>query len=250
MKILASSDFHGYLPEVNEPFDLFLICGDICPVECHGRKFQDEWLHDDFVSWINSLPFKTPWSMVVMTPGNHDFVMESYKPEDYDGIERMCNYRLKILRNESYEFFYPVSDGIDSLKIFCTPYCSIFGNWAFMRGNEILESKFSEIPEDTDILVSHDAPNVNKLGAITQGYWKSDTTGNVLLAKHIERVNPMLFVCGHFHSGNHEWSKIGETLCANVSYVNEEYDPYWPILSINYDEENRKIITEKIDIEK
>ena len=89
MKILASSDFHGYLPEVIEPFDLFLICGDICPAECHSRKYQDAWIHEDFVPWINSLPFKNPWSMVVMTPGNHDFVMESYDREDYDGIERM-----------------------------------------------------------------------------------------------------------------------------------------------------------------
>lgn len=245
MKILASSDFHGYLPEVIEPFDLFLICGDICPAECHSRKYQDAWIHEDFVPWINSLPFKNPWSMVVMTPGNHDFVMESYDREDYDGIERMCNYNLKILRNEPYEFFYPVSDGVDSLRIFGTPYCTIFGRWAFMRELDVLEMKFSEIPEDTDILISHDAPNVNKLGAITQGYWKSDTTGNQLLPKHIERVKPKLFVCGHFHSGNHELSKIGETLCANVSYVNEAYEPFLDILSIYYDEESRKIIEKK-----
>lgn len=245
MKIIASSDFHGRPPEISEPFDLFLICGDVCPVECHSRKYQDVWLHEDFVSWINSLPFENPWSMVVMTPGNHDFVMESYEKEDYEGLERMCNNRLKILRNEEYVFEFPVSDGLDYLKIFGTPYCAIFGHWAFMRDTDVLEYKFSEITEDTDILISHDAPNVNKLGAITQGYYKSDTTGNPLLQKHIERVNPKLFLCGHFHSGNHEWSKIGETLCANVSYINEEYEPFWDILSIYYDEESRKIIEKK-----
>lgn len=244
--ILATSDFHGYLPEIKEPFDLLLICGDVCPVECHNRKFQDEWLHTDFVSWINSLPFKAINSMVVMIPGNHDFVMESYDEANYDGLTRMCNYKLKILRNTSYEFFFPVSDGIDSFTIFGTPYCTIFGRWAFMRSEEVLEAKFSEIPEDTDILISHDAPNVNKLGAITQGFYKSDTTGNPLLAKHIERVNPKLFFCGHFHSGNHTISKIGETLCANVSYVNEDYDPFWNVLSIYYDEETQKIIEQKI----
>lgn len=242
MKILSTSDLHGFLPEIKEPFDLFLICGDICPVECHGRKFQDEWIHDDFVSWVNSLPFKNSWSMVVMTPGNHDFVMETYKPEDYQGIERMCNYKLKILRNESYEFLYPVSDGVDSLNIFGTPYCSIFGNWAFMRSPEILEEKYSRIPEDTDILISHDAPNVNKLGAITQGYWKNDTTGNPILSKHIERVKPKLFVCGHFHSGNHQLQNIDGIYMANVSYINEAYEPFWDVLTIYYDEESRKII--------
>ena len=95
---------------------------------------------------------------------------------------------------------------------------------------------------EDDILISHDAPNVNKLGAITQGYWKSDTTGNTILPKHIERVKPKLFVCGHFHSGNHELTSIGDTIATNVSYINEAYEPFWDVLSIYYDEENRKII--------
>lgn len=242
MKIISSSDFHGYLPGIKEEFDLFLICGDICPAECHGLKFQDEWLHDDFVKWVNSLPFKNPWSKVVMIWGNHDFYGEKCSEPDIKGLERMCNNKLVILNNELYEFEYPVSDGIDSLKIFGTSYCTIFGRWAFMRSPEILEEMYSQIPEDVDILISHDAPNVNKLGAITQGYWKNDNSGNQFLPKHIERVKPKLFVCGHFHSGNHELNKIGETLCANVSYVNEDYDPFWDILSIYYNEESRKII--------
>lgn len=242
IKILASSDFHGFFPEISESFDLFLICGDICPVECHSIKFQDDWIFNDFIPWINSLPFNTPWSKVIITPGNHDFIFTKYSNENLRGIERMCNNNLIILINEEYNFEFPVSDGVDSLRIFGTPYCSIFGRWAFMCSTDVLEEKFSQIPEGIDILISHDAPNVNKLGAITQGYWKSDTTGNSILPKHIERVKPKLHVCGHFHSGNHELTKIGETISTNVSYVNEDYDPFWDVLSIYYDEETRKII--------
>jgi len=237
MKILATSDLHGFLPEIGEQFDLLLICGDICPVECHNRKFQDKWIHEDFIPWINSLPYKEEWSKVIMIPGNHDFIFGKYSKKDCNEIEEKCNNSLKILRHELYEFEFSVSDGIDSLKIFGTPYCTIFGNWAFMCENDVLEKKYSEIPEDIDILMSHDAPNVNKLGAITQGNYKSDTTGNPLLSKVIERVKPKMFICGHFHSGNHEWSKIGDTLCANVSYVNEEYEPFWAIQTIYLDEE-------------
>ena len=243
-KILASSDFHGFLPEISEPFDLFLICGDICPVECHGNKFQDDWIHNDFVSWINSLPFKNPWSKIVMTPGNHDFIFTKYSKEDCEGIERMCNNKLVILIHESYDFEFPVSDGIDSLKIFASPYCSIFGRWAFMKDDETLDKLFHEIPEDTDILVCHDSPNVHGLGDITQGNWKQSGTGDKMLYSQIKRVNPKLFVCGHFHSGNHELIEDEGIIMSNVSYINEDYEPYWPILELNYDEENRKFIKE------
>ena len=240
MKIIASSDFHGRMPEIKEQFDLFLIAGDICPVECHSLKFQDEWIHNEFVEWINSLPFKTNWSNVVMVPGNHDFIFGKYSRKDCEEIEDKCNWRLKILIHDSYEFEYPVSDGTDSLKIFGTPYCSVFGRWAFMIPDDKLDEKFSEIPEDVDIVISHDSPNVYGLGDITQGYWKKSGTGNKVLYNHILRVHPKLFVCGHFHSGNHNLQSVDGIYMANVSYINEDYEPFWDILELNYDEEKRK----------
>ena len=242
MKIIASSDFHGRLPYIEEPFDLFLIAGDVCPVECHGKAFQTDWLQNEFIEWINRLPFKTPWSKVVMTWGNHDFYGEKCLEEDMLIIERLTNFRLKILRHTSYDFEFPVSDGIDSLKIFGTPYCGLFGRWAFMKDDIMLDKLFSEIQEDIDVLISHDSPNVYGLGDITQGYWKKSGTGNRILYSHIVRVHPKLFVCGHFHSGNHELQNVDGIYMANVSYINEDYEPYWPVLSLEYDEENRIII--------
>ena len=242
MKILASSDFHGRLPIIEEPFDLFLICGDICPVECHGKNFQEDWLQNEFIEWINGLPFKTHWSKVVMTWGNHDFYGEKCSEEDMFMLERLTNFRLRILRHNSYEFEFPVSDGIDSLKIFGTPYCGQFGRWAFMDDDETLRHLFTEIPDDTDILISHDSPNVYGLGDITQGYWKQSGTGNRVLYGHVLRVHPKLFVCGHFHSGNHQLQNIDGIYMANVSYINEDYEPFWDVLTIYYDEEARKII--------
>lgn len=37
MKVISFSDPHGVLPKIEEPFDLMLICGDICPVDNHYR---------------------------------------------------------------------------------------------------------------------------------------------------------------------------------------------------------------------
>ena len=239
MKIIATSDLHGNLPLIEEPFDLMLIAGDIAPAHSHYFAFQFEWLMNDFVEWVNSLPMNNIWSKVILVPGNHDYMLERISHSQILEFEHKCNGRLKFLRHDIYEFEFPVSDGLDSLTIFGTPYCSIFGHWAFMLNDEALDKKFSQIPEGVDILVSHDSPNIGKIGAILEGVWKNDTTGNKILAKHIERVHPKLFVSGHFHSGNHDVQKIGNTYAANVSYINEDYHPTYSILKISYNEETR-----------
>lgn len=240
MKIIATSDLHGNLPLISEPFDLMLIGGDIAPARNHYFAYQYEWIMNEFAEWILSLPMNNVWSKVILVPGNHDYMLERMTHPQFIELEHKCDGRLKILRHDMYEFEFPVSDGLDSLKIFGTPYCSIFGNWAFMVSDETLEKKFSQIPEGIDILVSHDSPNVGKLGAILEGPWKCETTGNRILSKHIERVKPKVFVSGHFHSGNHELQKLGETYAANVSYVNEDYEPAYPVLEIPYNEETRE----------
>lgn len=241
MKIIASSDFHGDLPYIREAFDLFLVAGDICPAHDHYYSFQWEWIMTTFVAWVKSLPFANPWSKVVMTAGNHDIALERISHTQIMELEQACEGRLKFLRHDIYEFEFPVSDGLDSLTIFGTPYCSIFGNWAFMVSDETLDKKFSQIPEGVDILMSHDSPTTGKLGAILEDCpYHNEETGNKVLARHIERVHPKLFVSGHFHSGNHEVQNINGTYMANVSYVNERYYPTYPVLEIPYDEENRK----------
>ena len=130
MKFLATSDLHGYLPNITEEFDLLMICGDICPATDHNPYYQEYWIKNTFIQWINSLPYKEAWSKVILVPGNHDFWFERMTKDEKLVIEMFCNNRLKILKHDVYEFEYPVSDGLDSLKIFGTPYCSVFGHWA------------------------------------------------------------------------------------------------------------------------
>lgn len=244
MQILATSDLHGHFPKINKEFDLLLIAGDVCPAHDHYYAFQKEWLMTEFADWINGLPYARPWAKTILVPGNHDFALERMSHAEFMELEAKCHNHLKILRHDVYDFEFPVSDGLDSLTIFGTPYCSIFGRWAFMINDEALDKKFSQIPEGIDILVSHDSPNIGKLGAILEGPWASDTTGNKILPAHIERIHPKIFVSGHFHSGNHELQNINGTYMANVSYVNEDYKPAYPVLEIPYDEETRTFFPE------
>ena len=55
LKILATSDLHGNMPYITAPFDLLLICGDICPAHDHYFNYQIGWFQYEFSKWINTL---------------------------------------------------------------------------------------------------------------------------------------------------------------------------------------------------
>lgn len=242
----ATSDLHGYLPEINEEFDLLMICGDVCFDDYEKTPYaQVEDFKGRFIEWIKTLPFKTPWSKVIYVPGNHDRCFDGYVSHaDILSMEHMSGGRLKILNHDIYEFEYPVSDGTDSLTIFGSPYCKQFGTWPFMVDNDMLEHKFSQIPESVDILLTHDSPNIDKLGAVLDenSRFHNPLAGNNVLSNHIKRIKPLIFHSGHIHSGNHNFHECDGTWMANVSYVNEETMPKGSVLTYTFDEETKKVV--------
>jgi len=240
--VIAISDTHGYLPEIKTPFDLMLICGDICPAHDHYYAYQINWFQHEFAEWIKTLPFKNPWSRVVITWGNHDFVGERISEAELLCFYITTEHKAVVLRNEECIYDYPNEEGIGTLKIFGTPYCKIFGNWAFMVSNEKLKQKFGFIPEDCDILLSHDAPDINNLGLISMGRWSGENAGNKVLAEAIKEKKPKIALCGHIHSGNHVFEKIDDTWLANVSYVDENYFPSHDILYFQINPETKEIV--------
>lgn len=248
MIVRVTSDTHGYLPTIDEPFDLLLISGDVCPAHDHYFAFQKEWIEKTFVDWVNNaLPFRDEYGKVVMIPGNHDFVFERWHQPDFDHLKRLTDGRLIVLKNTQYDFEYlDEEEGIKTVKIFGTPYCKIFGNWAFMVGEDTLRKKYAEIPEGIDILLTHDAPKLNKLGLIQEGWNAGVDAGNAILDEAIREKKPHYVFCGHIHSGNHNFELVNvnqdagedeeEVLVkmANVSYINERYRPAYDIIKFEY----------------
>ena len=222
MKVIATSDLHGILPMIEEEFDLLLIAGDVCPVWCHERQYQWAWLNEDFLNWAKNLPFKDEWSKVVMCPGNHDLILDEVSTTKIKSWTDKSD-RLIYLNNEQYDFEYLTDNGIEKLKIFGTPYCKVFGNWAFMREN--LEKYYDFIPEGLDILISHDAADIDGLGMIKSGMYAGTNAGNTVLADYVEKTKPKYYFCGHIHSGRHEMKEIDGVKSVNVSYVSERYQP-------------------------
>jgi Icc-related predicted phosphoesterase len=230
----AFSDGHGNLPIITDEFDLLVIAGDITPAQWgyYNPRVQKEWLLDEFKTWVENLPFKNTWSKVFLVPGNHDCLFENLMDGERIELEHAFNGRVKILIHEEYIF-----DAIDDLmgerniRIFGTPYCKVFGNWAFMRYDSFLTEKFNEIPEGIDILITHDPPALNDLGKISQGRQRGKQAGNEILAKRLLEVKPKHVFAGHIHSGNHKYEEYEGMLMANVALVDESYDPVNNVLT-------------------
>ena len=239
MKVIAFSDTHGVPPKITDEFDLMLIGGDVCPVWNHNRQYQFGWLVTEFAAWVNCLPFKDEYSKVILCAGNHDFIFESAKKSMLEEFLRSINNeRLVYLNNEEYDFKCPDTNGeVKTYKIFATPYCKIFGRWAFMRDGEKLEKYYSLIPENVDFLLSHDAPAIPPYGIIRKGTYSGVDAGNKFLAEAIYNKKPKFALHGHIHSSSHELSEIENcgAKIACVAIMDEDYNPTYDPLIIDYE---------------
>lgn len=227
--VKSLSDTHGNLPVITEGFDLMLIAGDITPAEWgYGSKMvQWDWLINEFKDWIDSLPYNNIWSKVYIVPGNHDKVFEAISDAERKELEYILGPHCELLIHEEKIFSALNEDGSQTdYRIFGTPFCKVFGNWSFMVYDSVLESKFNEIPEGLDFLVTHDPPTLNGLGKITQGRSKGKQAGNEILSKRILEIKPKYVFSGHIHSGNHNFEEYEGIKMANVAYVNEYYEPW------------------------
>ena len=224
LRVAAISDIHGYLPIIEESADILLIAGDISPLEIQFNKPKMKtWIETEFAYWIKSLPV----DRVFLIAGNHDSYLESISKTNILALQQAC-VKLTYLKNE-------VCDYVDSYgqvwTIFGTPYCHIFGNWPFMRSDEYMTEKFKQIPDEVDIIISHDPPfaagDVDVILETPQHRFERMFThlGNDPLRDRIEKVNYKLLVCGHVHGGSHDFTE--EWKSVNVSYLNEYYEPYY-----------------------
>lgn len=201
MKIIATSDLHGYLPDV-PPCDLLLIAGDVCPVWNHKLKFQREWLASEFNSWLTNCPAR----QIVMTWGNHDCIAEERPAEILPFMPR-----CKVLVDELFEW--------EGLRIYGMPWQLEFHHWAFNLTTPQLNAKYDAIPA-CDVILSHGPP---------LGYGDrcpdGRRVGSQALLDAIDAIEPRLVVFGHIHNDAGLWQR-GRTTLANVAHLDETYRPH------------------------
>jgi Icc-related predicted phosphoesterase len=194
---VAFSDLHGQYSKkltrwFNEhPADILLFAGDL---QLNG--------YDDgsfFLQWLNSLPYKHRVMIFGNHDGNYDYTMEEAKK--YTSIH--------ILNNESII--------VDGIKIWGSPYSVQFGEWWFMKPDNELYDIYKNIPDDTDIVMTH-TPAFGVLDKTIDGI----NAGSIQLRFRIDELNNLKYhVAAHIHEGY--GMEKGTATFINCSILDEKY---------------------------
>ncbi len=231
MKIVLTSDIHGFLPDIPS-CDLLLIAGDVCPVHDHDRKFQADWLRNEFTDWMRAQPARS----TVWIGGNHDLVLEDWRGKR----EKLAQLPGVYLDNA--DITVPI-DECTSLKIWGSPMSNTFGRWAFMASENILAEVWRSIPRDTDIILTHGPPwglgdlvpayswSAHKRGWITPRTGGGDHVGSSSLTNQLSYdrwPNLKLLVTGHIHEAFGKYELNGFDIW-NAAHVTADYPNYKPV---------------------
>ena len=95
-----------------------------------------------------------------------------------------------------------------------------------MAPEGFLRLKYDTMPNNCDLVLTHDAPNIGEMGVIHQGPYSGERAGSTVLYNAIKEHIPKIAISGHIHTSQHELHKYPdcETLFATVSIVNELYN--------------------------
>lgn len=199
--LVVLSDTHGVHDDISvPPGDVLIHCGDF-------TTFGKYWEIARFVDWFKRQPHRHK----ILVPGNHEIgLCPILNPTDIG-----C---CRGLVEDQGEFHYLVDRGvvIDGVKFWGTPWCQgearVMEKWGFYDG---AEQRITSIPDNIDILVSHDAP---------YGICDGDPYhfGSRALLKRVMRVKPILHLFGHIHSSAGEYMSE-YTQFYNCAILDEDY---------------------------
>ncbi|MBK04634.1 MAG: metallophosphoesterase [Deltaproteobacteria bacterium] len=197
MRIVAISDTHTKHNQFDIPDgDVLIHAGDFT-----SRGKQKEIRR--FNNFLGTLPHKHK----VVIAGNHDFALEN-EPELAEPMLTNCTY----LRDSSIV--------IEGVKIYGSPWQPEFFNWAFnLPRGEPLKEKWEQIPDDTDILITHGPPY-----GILDKTARGEHVGCEELIKIVLKKKPAYHIFGHIHEAAGEIKQDGIHFI-NASLLNLQYKP-------------------------
>ncbi|KAL1456244.1 hypothetical protein WDU94_000989 [Cyamophila willieti] len=239
VRVVCMSDTHSLTPHIKFPIpdgDVFIHAGDF--TRCGGEDEVTE-----FNTWIGNLPHKHK----LVIAGNHEL---SFDPSFTHPLSNCRSpsrtmhlineiptlglprdslteaVKAKNMRDRLTNCTYLQDEEIVlyGIKFYGTPWQPEFCKWAFNvpRGEACL-SKWTDIPSDTDVLISH-TPPIGHGDLCCTGL----RAGCVELLNILqERVKPKYHVFGHIHEG-YGITSDGRIIFINASTCDINYLPTNP----------------------
>lgn len=225
MKIVATSDIHGYEPNLSTRGEVVVIAGDLT---AFGRR-------DDlqkFSRWI--LREAPSFRAIVFIAGNHDWIFQTHRRLDAQQPgpshkEIAALSEAKAAWEEAGNIHYLEDSGveIDGVKFWGSPWTPLFYNWAFMHEDERLAEYWAKIPTDTDVLITHGGPH----GILDRTTRTRDSVGSHTLWERVRELEPKVHIFGHIHEAYGSVDNR-KTRFYNVAYCDLDYEPVQPPVHI------------------
>lgn len=217
MRIIAISDTHEqhnwlhkclHDPAFIREVDMIICAGDTANNRSPALNHNPQL---DFIQWYSELPFKYK----IYVPGNHNTSENRILKSVYEdlGIIRLIHESVTI----------------ENINIFGSPYTPTFGvDWAYNVNRNKLDNYWREIPDNTDILVTHGPPK-GILDLTGRDHNNTEQVGCKSLLNHVFRVKPQYHIFGHIHDEkdifNNGYRDINGTRFINASIVDLDYNP-------------------------
>ncbi len=214
MRIVCISDTHslhkGMLYDLPQG-DILIHSGD-----CTNIGQQNDVR--DFIDWFQKIE---GFVYKIFIAGNHDFAFET-EPRWlnlYMDPLILSEHNVTYLEDSGFEIIS--SEFSRPIKIYGSPWQPEFFDWAFNlpRMGDVLKSKWDDIPNDTNILITHGPPH-----GIRDFTPTNLQVGCELLRNRVFEIKPSLHVFGHIH-GAYGAVEMNDTVFANASTCNERYQP-------------------------
>lgn len=236
MKIVTFSDTHNKHKKVTLPeCDIAIFAGDATSL---GHKHEVE----NFLNWYGK---QYQCKHKVFIAGNHDKSFDKrfftqyedrdlFKQNEHLGkpgwlVDMLDKARVVF----QVHYLENSSVTLEGIKIWGSPITPSFYRqyWAFNADrNEEIQAYWNKIPSDANIVVTH-GPVHGKLDYIPES---GEYVGCVDLKAKIEEISPMMFICGHIHSGRGVYN-TEKTLYVNPSILDNSYEVQGDPMSFNVD---------------
>jgi len=227
MKIIATADLHGDLPDprILPKADVLVIAGDVLPDDYHfpyrdvigSTRVQRQgwWFEHVFIPWLTEVKSIKPdnlegvwekrYKSIIFTPGNHDFFFQAMLP---DGIRKRLPNNVFYLSESS--------ETIDGIKFFGAGWNCTRG-WAFCLDEESHIERLQNVPKDVDVMIIHGPPYVAAIDELHVHYMSP------ALGLWVGRqLNLKAFICGHIHEAYGQY-QVGSTPVHVVSRKDRNY---------------------------
>lgn len=203
-KIVMISDTHCQLDKVVIPDgDILLHSGDLT---YRGTVQETE------KELFELSKYRDKFKHIILVEGNHDW-LGIHNPSLF---EQMCKDNGITLLNDS-------GITIDGLNFYGSPFQPEFFAWAYnLPRGEPLKLKWSHIPDNTNVLITH-GPPAGILDEVPCP--KGSHVGCEDLYNRIQDLKELkLHVFGHIHH-SYGSTRIGNTTFVNASVCTEKYKP-------------------------